>query len=379
MTMNTKRHSKPEKPTSMRTSAFSLQPLACFSAILLAIALFLGGASPGLAQSPSAMNYQGNLTDSVGQPLAPGVYQIQFKIWNSATSTEDANCIWARSFPVYVATNGLFNVVMDDNGGIIGSGPTGYLKDAFAGPDRWLGLSIAATPSGGVSVTNEISPRQKLVSAPYAFHSTEANNAANADRATYALTAANAINANNATNFGNMTTNDFVWVNKSSQTINGDLTINNGLTAFTLMAESMTVFDDSGFAGDLVVGGNASFNGGVAVAGELKAGGPITIANAAPIEIQRYNLPNIAHDDNNGVTVTNTAYSTNQWSAGVIGWQCHANIKADNDGLYRFRATPNAATGCWTIELSIYHASVAVHEIFVDAIFIRKELVKDYR
>ncbi len=371
MTMNTKRHSKPEKLTSIRTLAFSLKPLASFSATLLGIAVLLAGASPGLAQSPSAINYQGNLTDSVGNPLNPGVYQIQFKIWNSATSPYDANCIWARSFPVYVASNGLFNVVIDDNGGVIGSGPTNYLKDAFTDPDRWLGLSIAATPSGGVSVTNEISPRQKLVSAPYALHSTEANKAANADRATYALTAADAFNANNATNFGNMTTNDFLWVKKTSQGISGSLDITNNLTVHG----TSTLTGNSTISGTLNVAGNSRFGGTLNVTGALNADAGITISNAAPIEIRSCSLPDIK--DDGYASVTNTLYSTNLWSAAVIGWQCKANTAAGSPGWFRARALANAS-GCWDIQVK-WANNGTVEGIIVDAMFIRKELVRDFR
>jgi hypothetical protein len=376
MTMNTKRNSKPEKLTSVRILAFCLNPLGFISAALLISALLLAGASPGLAQSPSAMNYQGSLTDSVGRPLAPGVYQIQFRIWNSATLTEPANCLFARSFPVYVATNGLFNVVIDDSGGLIGSGTTNYLKDAFGDQDRWLGLSIAATPSGSVTVTNEISPRQKLVSAPYALHSSEASKAANADRATYALWATNATSANNATTFGNMATNDFLWVKKTSQGLSGSLNITNNLT----VQGTSTLTGNSTVGGTLNVTGNSSFAGALSVAGSLSVTGAVnanagfTISNAAPIEIRSYSLPNAGEDL---TSVTNTLYSTNLWSAAVIGWQCHANTAAGSEGWFRARALPNAS-GCWDIQVK-WHSNGSIDGIILDAMFIRKGLVKDYR
>lgn len=337
--MNTMPHLQPENLTSTRTLAFSLQPPAFLGAALLSLALLLAGASPGLAQSPSAINYQGVLTDNLGKPLSSGVYQVQFKIWNSANDTGAGSYIWGRTFPIHVATNGMFNVVLDNSGSLVGAPKTNSILDAFGDPDRWLGLSIVVTPDGKpVTVTNEISPRQRLVSAPFAIHSYDANTAFLANRSYYAGTATNAYNAGNATNFANMSTNDFLWVKKASQDLTGNLSVQ----------------------------------------GTFNANGKLTVSNAAPIEIRSYSLPSIADSDHNGIALTNTAYSTNLWSATVVGWHCHANVLGTDNGRYMVRAVANAS-GFWTIELGFFHSASSVHDIIVDAMFIRKELVRDFR
>lgn len=119
---------------------------------------------------PALINYQGRLTDTLGNPVASGYYEIAFRIWDDATLNGVGDLVWARTFPVHVVTNGLFNVLLSDAGGMVtNSAATTALLDAFNGPDRYLGLTI--TISNGVSMSGtEISPRQQLASAPYAVH-----------------------------------------------------------------------------------------------------------------------------------------------------------------------------------------------------------------
>ncbi len=375
--MNTKPNAKPGNLMSLGTLAFSLQPLARPCAKLLPLALLLALAGHGLAQSPSAINYQGTLTDNVGKSLSNGVYTIQFKIWNSATAADAANYIWGRSFPVHVASNGLFNVVVDDNGGVVGSPKTNYLKDAFADQDRWLGLSIAATPSGNVTVTNEITPRQKLVSAPYALHSTEANKAANADRATYAGTATNATSAANATTFGNMTTNDFLWVRKTSQTLTGNLTMSSNLVVQGIA--SLT----NAAVGTLSVSGSSAFTGAVSANGGISvpAGSWINAANTNLMVIQQFVLPDIPQNpsDRSGSS-TNTHFSTADWSAVIAGFQFDGDVEEEGKGspFLKVRTARNAS-GTWDVVLNMWHNENSMSGIRVDVLFIRKEAVSDQR
>ena len=145
---------------------------------LLATALLL--ALPLLAcaqnQIPAAINYQGRLTDVLGNPVGSGYYEVEFRIWDDAVQNGAGNLVWGRSFPLHVVTNGLFNILLTDDGGQITdpTTPTNTLLSAFGGPDRYLGLTI--TTSNGVALTeSEISPRQQLASAPYAIQAQTAN------------------------------------------------------------------------------------------------------------------------------------------------------------------------------------------------------------
>ena len=48
----------------------------------MAILSILAIASPVSAEVPQTINYQGRLTDSLGNPVPDGNYQITFNIWN---------------------------------------------------------------------------------------------------------------------------------------------------------------------------------------------------------------------------------------------------------------------------------------------------------
>ncbi len=159
------------------------------TAIFLALAslavLFTG---QGQSQVPAAINYQGRLTDTLGNPVSSGYYEIEFRIWDDASQNGAGNLVWGRSFALHVVTNGLFNILLNDDGGLITSPTTATntLLTAFGGEDRYLGLTI--TQSNGVTVTEfEIRPRQRLVSAPYAIQSQTANLVAAAGVSTASL------------------------------------------------------------------------------------------------------------------------------------------------------------------------------------------------
>ena len=156
----------------------STKLVATLAAVLC---LWAGPALVGEQSSvPAAINYQGRLTDNYGNPVTGGYYEVQFRVWDDKTATGAGNYVWGRSFPLYVMTNGLFNVLLTEDGGSVttpGTPKATNLLEAFEGPDRYLGLTITKNPSGSVSSPVEINPRQMLVSAPYAIHTWNASNA----------------------------------------------------------------------------------------------------------------------------------------------------------------------------------------------------------
>ena len=73
-----------------------------FAAILAA--LFVIG--PACAQSvPDSINYQGKLTDSLGQPVPDGPYQVQFKLYTVDTGDTP---FWTSSSVNVTTSGGLF-------------------------------------------------------------------------------------------------------------------------------------------------------------------------------------------------------------------------------------------------------------------------------
>ncbi len=144
---------------------------------------------------PPLINYQGNIKDGSGDPLATGFHDINFRIYNTASAAEGGTLLWSRQYNLYVMS-GRFNVILGQGGSpIAGDSPAmAEIMDAFAayngdaGWPRYLALSI----DDGV----DFSPRQQLLSAPYAARS---DSARFADAALYASNAANATLATTAT------------------------------------------------------------------------------------------------------------------------------------------------------------------------------------
>jgi hypothetical protein len=157
-----------------------------FAAVLLAaVTVTSVSVLAAAVDVPAAINYQGKLTNPAdGKPVQAGVYQIQFRIWNDPTDAAAENLIWGRSFAVHVMTNGVFNLLITDDGTPLTSPPpqTNDLKQAFQGENRYLGLTITHGPSGDIT-SPEISPRQRMVSSPFAFHAQNATDSIHADEA----------------------------------------------------------------------------------------------------------------------------------------------------------------------------------------------------
>lgn len=119
---------------------------------------------------PALINYQGKLTDAAGAPLPNGTYGVAFKLWNKATGTSVTDLIWGRSYDV-VVVGGAFNVVLgSDKGTPVEGAAFEDIAAAFTDPNRYLGLTILRDANGQVSANpQEISPRQRILTAPFAF------------------------------------------------------------------------------------------------------------------------------------------------------------------------------------------------------------------
>lgn len=136
---------------------------------LFVAGLLLAPSAP--AQSvPSLINYQGQVLAADGSPLATGDYTLTFQIFDSA---EGGTLIWGPQVldgaggvghgPKIPVVQGYFNVML---------GPVDTtsraLTGAFVGANRFLEIKVGTN--------NPISPRQQILSTPYALN---AGNAAN--------------------------------------------------------------------------------------------------------------------------------------------------------------------------------------------------------
>ncbi len=117
-----------------------------------------GGAvlnSPGPV--PAMVNYQGYLTDSSGNPIT-GILSVTFSIYESVSG---GTAVWTETHSSVNVTDGLFTVLLGSVTPIDPSNPTGG--------GYYLGIQVGSDP--------EMTPRQQLVSVPYALRSAVANDA----------------------------------------------------------------------------------------------------------------------------------------------------------------------------------------------------------
>jgi hypothetical protein len=102
------------------------------------------------AEVPNYINYQGRLNDSLGNPVAEGQYTVTFKIWTDSVG-EISYPAWIGAPQTVDVVGGLFNCR-------VGPIPSAvFTSDA----ERYLGITVGSD--------DEIVPRTRLISAPYAF------------------------------------------------------------------------------------------------------------------------------------------------------------------------------------------------------------------
>ncbi|MCI0530361.1 MAG: hypothetical protein L0Y74_00175, partial [candidate division Zixibacteria bacterium] len=100
------------------------------------------------ADVPQLISYQGNLTDSVGIPLANNNYSVLFTVYNSGTFGVSK---WSETQNVSTDAQGRFSVML---------GSVNPIDDTvFNQPDRWLGIKVGADP--------EMIPRTRIAAVGY--------------------------------------------------------------------------------------------------------------------------------------------------------------------------------------------------------------------
>lgn len=126
--------------------------------VILALLTLMSMIAPLYAQIPQFISYQGRLTDSTGNPLADGQYELIFKIWNEPTG-QISLPVWIGSPDTVQLTDGLFACQ-------IGPIPSTVFT---TGTERYLGITVG---SG-----DELEPRTQLLAVPYAYRALYADNA----------------------------------------------------------------------------------------------------------------------------------------------------------------------------------------------------------
>lgn len=114
--------------------------------------------SPLGAQSvPPLLNYQGQLANATGQPLATGSYDLSFSIYAAPCGSPPCGDVpvWGPQTIAAAVVDGVFNVVLSNDG------DGDPVSDAFGEASRYIQVTV----DGGAPIL----PRQQVLSAPFAF------------------------------------------------------------------------------------------------------------------------------------------------------------------------------------------------------------------
>lgn len=115
-------------------------------------------ATSSAAEVPSGITQQGRLLDSDGEPVS-GQTLMVFTIYDSPTESEEANVLWTETHEVTL-DEGYFSVRLGDDG------DNPFPAGLFDGSVRHLGLRVGTD--------DEMTPRERIASVPYALVANDA-------------------------------------------------------------------------------------------------------------------------------------------------------------------------------------------------------------
>ena len=170
----------------MNTRVIKTIAVAAFAAVAVPTLTSAAVPTTSVTQTvPGTMNYQGYLADpSTGNPYVDGIYTLDIRIWSASSG---GTCLWGGKYSVYVK-DGYFNIMLGDSSAAAltssdGTVPTygnTELWKAMWGSSatdvtRYLGVTPRQNASHAtISSPSEISPRQQLLSSPFAFRAERA-------------------------------------------------------------------------------------------------------------------------------------------------------------------------------------------------------------
>ncbi len=125
--------------------------------------ILINPGSHALSSVPNLVNFQGILTEPGGLPVVDGPQSVTFRIYDAASG---GAALWTETQSLTTA-GGLFHTLL----GSVTAFPAGV----FNGTPRYLEVQVNADPP--------MTPRQQIVSVPYAFHAGTADSANTADTA----------------------------------------------------------------------------------------------------------------------------------------------------------------------------------------------------
>jgi hypothetical protein len=134
-----------------------MQPHSRWHLRVLSVAALLLGSWTGLgvaeAQVPNGITQQGRVLDSEGSPVTSEV-AMTFTIYDDPVAAEEGNVLWAEVLNIQL-DDGYFSARIGEDG------DNAFPADLWDGSVRYLGIQIGTD--------DELAPRARLASVPYAF------------------------------------------------------------------------------------------------------------------------------------------------------------------------------------------------------------------
>ena len=163
----------------MKKSIIAMLTLIVLFSLVIAQAQAAVPGSP-VQHTPGQINYQGKLVNSGGSNYVDGVYTFDIRLYRVANS---GTVVWGGTYSTYVK-GGYFNIMLGGATGAALAGSTythtdlwkALWPDSATAPAEKNSLFLGITPyqdQNNVLITPasraELSPRQNLLAAPYAF------------------------------------------------------------------------------------------------------------------------------------------------------------------------------------------------------------------
>lgn len=363
---------------------------------------------------PGAMNYQGRLVAPGGAPYTDATYTFDIRIY---TEPNGGTPRWGGTYSSYVK-DGYFNIMLGASGG---TAITAAPLPVYTHTDLWKALwpdpvngnpgdslYLSVTPwqaSNGVEIPEgsrtELSPRQTLLTAPYAFR---AQTADSANRANGDFAVSGTVTADDLDIDGDLlrTSGSSVYVggpngNTSANYVNinaYDVDIDAGTADLRMSSTDdiyLTAADhivmNNGHSFSIVSGGSYYVRGQTDATMQCSAG-PVNLspstavrgknqllwtrpgntAYVSPFSLERIT---VAIPANSRSAQLLTTKSTSMYSCMIVG------IYGAAHGLTTFRMVESS--GNWGIHLEVASAATYVDNVHIDVLSITKNFVDDDR
>ena len=199
----------------------------------------------GFAQSsavPLRISSQSRVTDAAGVPIGnttPVNRTVTRRIWDNPTATATTNRLYSESQTVTIA-NGEFSLLVGSGTAVTGETNASTLDAVFNGDQRYLGVTI---DDGTTAADPEVTPRQQIVTAPYAFRAKVAESVLGA-AITTAMIGNNAVTtvqiADNAITTTKIAAGTIVTADIADQAITADKLAENSITTADIQAGAVT-------------------------------------------------------------------------------------------------------------------------------------------